>query len=141
MGVAADCKYVSQYGSRDNATKQILSNWNSASTLFKVRQFNFLHYLLNFWQNTLNVSLGILELQILDPICPPTPPPATPWNIDCDTTLNERLSLFSAWRGQKGSDNIGLWHLMSGCPTGTEVGIAWLATLYVSSLRPAPRFS
>jgi hypothetical protein len=55
-----------------------------------------------------------------------------PWNTDCSTvTLNDRLSLFSAWRGAKGSDGVGLWHLMSGCPTGSEVGIAWLATLWV----------
>lgn len=44
-------------------------------------------------------------------------------------TLNDRLSLFSDWRGKKGNDGAGLWHLMSGCPTGSEVGIAWLATL------------
>lgn len=57
------------------------------------------------------------------------------WDVDCSTvTLNDRLSLFSQWRGDKGSDGVGLWHLMSGCPTGSEVGIAWLATLQVSSL-------
>ena len=44
-------------------------------------------------------------------------------------TLNTRLSLFSQWRGAKGSDGAGLWHLMSNCPTGSEVGIAWLGTL------------
>ena len=59
-----------------------------------------------------------------------------PWNIDCGTvTLDERLSLFSQWRGAKGADGAGLWHLMSGCPTGTEVGIAWLATLRVHVYR------
>ena len=36
MGVAADCTYVSQYGSQENATSQILNNWNSASSLYKV---------------------------------------------------------------------------------------------------------
>jgi len=43
--------------------------------------------------------------------------------------LDERLSLFSQWRGAKGVDGAGLWHLMSNCPTGSEVGIAWLGTL------------
>ncbi len=54
------------------------------------------------------------------------------WNVACtdSVTLNDRLSLFSQWRGTK-SDSAGLWHLMSGCPTGSEVGIAWLAVLYV----------
>jgi len=36
MGVAADCQYTAQYGSRDNATKQILTDWNTASSLYKV---------------------------------------------------------------------------------------------------------
>lgn len=114
MGVAADCQFVSQYGSRDNATTQILNDWNTASTLYKT---------------TFNVSLGIVELQIQDPVCPTTSNASIPWNVNCNITLNERLSLFSQWRGNKGDDGAGLWHLMSGCPTGTEVGIAWLATL------------
>ncbi|KAJ7789469.1 zinc metalloprotease [Mycena olivaceomarginata] len=109
MGVAADCVYTQKYGSHSNATSQILNNWNTASSLYK---------------STFNVSLGIVELQIQDEVCP------TPVNTTMPTvTLNDRLSLFSAWRGAKGSDGVGLWHLMSGCPTGSEVGIAWLATL------------
>ncbi len=73
----------------------------------------------------------ISETNRAEPRCPSTADPSTPWNIGCSdsTTLNDRLSLFSAWRGQKGDDGAGLWHLMSGCPTGTEVGIAWLATM------------
>jgi len=43
--------------------------------------------------------------------------------------LDGRLSLFSQWRGVKGNDSAGLWHLMSNCPTGSQVGIAWLGTL------------
>ncbi|CAL1697050.1 unnamed protein product [Somion occarium] len=116
MGVAADCEYVRQYGSQQNASQQIISNFNTASALYK---------------NTFNVSLGIVELQIQDPQCPSTADSANPWNVACsnDITLNSRLSVFSDWRGKKGADGAGLWHLMSGCPTGTEVGIAWLATL------------
>ncbi|KAJ8520374.1 hypothetical protein ONZ45_g2811 [Pleurotus djamor] len=115
MGVAADCKYTSQYGSKENATTRILTDWNTASSLYK---------------STFNVSLGIIELQVQDSTCPSPVDASTPWNVDCSTvTLNDRLSLFSAWRGNKGDDGVGLWHLMSGCPTGTEVGIAWLATL------------
>ena len=55
-----------------------------------------------------------------------------PWNVNCSTPnvdLDTRLSLFSQWRGNKGNDGAGLWHLMSDCPTGSEVGIAWLGTL------------
>jgi len=36
MGVAADCAYVATYGGQGNATTQILTNWNSASSLYKV---------------------------------------------------------------------------------------------------------
>ncbi|KAF9560200.1 zinc metalloprotease, partial [Agrocybe pediades] len=115
MGVAADCTYVANYANQTNATSQILNNWNSASALYK---------------NTFNVSLGIVEVQVKDPVCPTTADPNTPWNIPCSgAELDARLSLFSQWRGAKGDDGIGLWHLMSGCPTGSEVGIAWLATL------------
>ncbi|QRW05755.1 reprolysin family zinc metalloprotease [Ceratobasidium sp. AG-Ba] len=113
MGVAADCTYTSRYGGSANATTMILNDWNTASSLYK---------------STFNVSLGIVELAIQDSTCPPASPTPNPaWNTACSDsiTLNERLSLFSAWRGQK-SDGAGLWHLMSGCPTGTEVGVAWL---------------
>ncbi|KAL4254484.1 Zinc metalloprotease [Abortiporus biennis] len=116
MGVAADCEYTTQYGSSANASQQIISNFNTASALYKT---------------TFNVSLGIVEMQVHDPTCPTTADASTPWNVGCSDslTLNDRLSLFSDWRGKKGNDGAGLWHLMSGCPTGSEVGIAWLATL------------
>ncbi|KAF7310432.1 Zinc metalloprotease [Mycena chlorophos] len=114
MGVAADCEYVTNYGGHDNATTQILNDWNSASSLYR---------------STFNVSLGIVELQIQSEVCPNPVNASFPWNVNCSTSLNDRLSLFSQWRGDKGPDGAGLWHLMSGCPTGSEVGIAWLATL------------
>lgn len=115
MGVAADCTYVSKYNGQANATTQILTNWNSASALYK---------------STFNVSLGIAELQVQSAICPTATDPAIPWNIPCSgAELDTRLSLFSQWRGTRANDGTGLWHLMSGCPTGSEVGIAWLATL------------
>ncbi|KAG9050963.1 hypothetical protein FS837_000626 [Tulasnella sp. UAMH 9824] len=118
MGVAADCEYVTKYGGSANATTQILNNWNSASALYK---------------STFNISMGIVELAVQDANCPATASSSVPWNVACSTsgvTLNDRLSLFSSWRGAKGgSDGAGLWHLMSGCPTGTEVGVAWLAQL------------
>ncbi|KAF8624848.1 hypothetical protein AX15_005729 [Amanita polypyramis BW_CC] len=122
MGVAADCEYVTRYGTQDDARKAILVNWNTASALYK---------------NTFNISLGIVELQVQSPNCPSQPDPNLPWNIPCSNTeLGDRLSIFSKWRGQKGQDGAGLWHLMSGCPSGTEVGIAWLATLCQTDVTP-----
>ncbi|VDC01988.1 unnamed protein product [Peniophora sp. CBMAI 1063] len=117
MGVAADCEYVQLYGSQENATQQILNDWNTASALYK---------------STFNVSLGIIELQVQDPVCPSTINDSAPWNVACNTTgvdLNDRLSLFSAWRGERANDGAGLWHLVSACPSGSEIGIAWLGTL------------
>ncbi|KAF5361622.1 hypothetical protein D9758_007372 [Tetrapyrgos nigripes] len=119
MGVAADCKFVSQYGTAQNATQRILNDWNSATALYK---------------STFNISLGIVEMQVQDPTCPSTVNQSMAWNVDCSSVeLDNRLSLFSQWRGAKGDDGVGLWHLMSGCPTGTEVGIAWLGTLCMST--------
>ncbi|KAF8323148.1 hypothetical protein DL93DRAFT_2070654 [Clavulina sp. PMI_390] len=116
MGVAADCTYVSFYGSVQNATAHILNNFNIVSSLYK---------------STFNVSIGIVELNVQDAECPATKDPANPWNVPCaDATLDDRLALFSQWRGDKGGgDGAGLWHLMTGCPTGTEIGVAWLGTL------------
>ncbi|KAF9259896.1 hypothetical protein L218DRAFT_907767 [Marasmius fiardii PR-910] len=117
MGVAADCVYVSKYGSPQNATQKILNDWNSASALYK---------------STFNISLGIVEMQVQSGTCPSQADSGAPWNIDCSGNggdINHRLSLFSQWRGAKGSDGVGLWHLMSGCPTGQQVGIAWLSTV------------
>ncbi|TFK41413.1 zinc metalloprotease [Crucibulum laeve] len=115
MGVAADCTYTSKFGGVANATTQILTSWNSASSLYK---------------QTFNVSLAIHDMQVRDSVCPTPANASEPWNVPCSgAELDTRLSLFSQWRGAKGDDGIGLWHLMSGCPTGSEVGIAWLATL------------
>ncbi|KAL0067913.1 hypothetical protein AAF712_005081 [Marasmius tenuissimus] len=117
MGVAADCVYVSKYGSQANATDKILNDWNSASALYK---------------STFNVSLGIIEMQVQSGSCPSQADSAVPWNINCEGNggdIQQRLSLFSQWRGSKGNDGAGLWHLMSGCPTGKQVGVAWLSTL------------
>lgn len=126
MGVAADCEYVGNYGTTQNATMQILNDWNTASALYK---------------STFNVSLGILHINVQDPSCPATAPSDAPWNVPCNNTnvtLNDRLSLFSQWRGTQGDDGTGLWHLMSGCPTGTEVGVAWLGTLCQQSSSGSP---
>ena len=99
MGVAADCNYVTRYTTAQAAKTQILTNWNSISALYR---------------STFNISIGIIELHVADPTCPSTAPSNEPWNTPCDTTttLNDRLSIFSQWRGTQ-SAAAGLWHLMS----------------------------
>jgi hypothetical protein len=137
--VAADCAYVSYYGSVQNATATILNNFNVVSSLYKVslscREVEMALTAVPRLQSTFNVSIGIVELHVQDPQCPSKPDPATAWNVNCgNVTLDQRLSLFSGWRGAKeAGDGAGLWHLMTGCPTGTEIGVAWLGTLYVIS--------
>ncbi|UOH83270.1 hypothetical protein LQV05_005990 [Cryptococcus neoformans] len=116
MGVALDCNYVAAYGSADAARTQVLNNWNQVSALYK---------------SSFKISLGIIELQVQNITCPSTPVSGEEWNVGCDAniTLDTRLGDFSAWRGAKGDDGAGLWHLMSACPTDSEVGVAWLGTL------------
>ncbi|GAA6031512.1 hypothetical protein JCM8097_006492 [Rhodosporidiobolus ruineniae] len=135
VGVAADCTYVSSYGSTEEARTQILTDMNSVSALY---------------QTSFNVSLGIVELAVMNTTCPTTSSQVDsshPWNLPCPTTgsstsgssattssigidLNSRLSVFSQWRGDKGaSDGAGLWHLLTACQTGSEVGVAWLGQL------------
>jgi len=119
MGVALDCNYVATYGGADQARTQVLNVWNQVSSLYR---------------NTFNISLGIVELAVMNETCRYNPG-GEQWNVGCDTnlTLDARLSLFSQWRGSKGSDGAGLWHLMSACPTDSEVGVAWLGTLCQTS--------
>jgi hypothetical protein len=56
MGIVADCEYTKLTGGNQNATQQILTNWNTVSLLYK---------------STFNISLGIVELQIQDSKCVP----------------------------------------------------------------------
>ena len=105
---------VRKYGSPDAAITQIIQNWNSASKIY---------------EDAFNIALGIISIKIYTLCNDP------PWNQDCrrDYGLQKRLSDFSKWRGTLGSDNAGLWHLMSDCP-GSEgnIGSAWIGLLCAS---------
>lgn len=116
MGVALDCNYVSTYGSAEAARTQVLNNWNQVSALYK---------------STFNISLGIIELVVQNATCPTSAVAGEEWNVGCSNniSLDQRLSMFSQWRGNRSDDGAGLWHLMSACPTDSEVGVAWLGTL------------
>lgn len=103
MGVAADCSYVKYYKTKENAKRQIIQNFNMASALF---------------EETFNISLGLLNITLMDSNCSDTVDPLVPWNRPCHAnySLADRLSDFSFWRSQKGHDGAGLWHLMTNCP-------------------------
>ncbi|PIA14045.1 zincin, partial [Coemansia reversa NRRL 1564] len=116
MGAAADCTYVTKYQSQDKARQQILSDWNQASAVY---------------ERQLNVALGLIQLQMEELTCPSKIDNSKAWNRGCSDSykIDQRLSDFSVWRAAKGDDGCGLWHLMTNCPTGTEVGLAWVGTM------------
>ncbi|TPX38191.1 hypothetical protein SmJEL517_g00206 [Synchytrium microbalum] len=114
VGAAADCTYVAQYGGPSGALTQILADFNAASKVY---------------ENTFNISLAVVEVAI-HTTCTPNNSSLL-WNQACSDayTINNRLSDFSHWRGQKSADQAGLWHLLTNCPSGPSVGIAWLSTV------------
>ncbi|CEP15429.1 hypothetical protein [Parasitella parasitica] len=116
MGAAADCTYVQYYRSADNAKTQIINNFNMASAVF---------------EETFNISLGLINITIMDRSCPAEIDKDVSWNRACNGSysLGDRLSDFSLWRSKMSNDGAGLWHLMTNCATGVEVGLAWLKQL------------
>ncbi|KAI9024900.1 Metallo-peptidase family M12-domain-containing protein [Phycomyces nitens] len=116
MGVAADCSYTKYYETTEKARTQIINDWNSASAVY---------------ESSFNIALGIINITIMNEVCPTTPATNTLWNQGCSDayTINNRLSDFSQWRGTMSEDGAGLWHLMTQCASGVEVGVAWLSQL------------
>ncbi|KAG1057461.1 hypothetical protein G6F43_000711 [Rhizopus delemar] len=114
MGVAADCTYTKFYKSTDATRMQIINDWNSVSSVYS---------------SSFNIGIGLINITIMDSTCPSTVSTSTAWNQVCSTSysISQRLSDFSKWRGSIGDDGAGLWHLMTTCATGQEVGIAWLS--------------
>ncbi|KAF9960260.1 hypothetical protein BGZ72_007518 [Mortierella alpina] len=118
MGVAADCTYVRRYKGAAKVRQQILANFNIASAIY---------------ESTFNIALGVIALNIVPDGCPAVPVKGEEWNQDCSPlyVMDNRLNDFSFWRGQDGraADGAGLWHLMTDCPSGPVVGIAWTKAL------------
>ncbi|KIS69376.1 uncharacterized protein UMAG_02711 [Mycosarcoma maydis] len=114
-GVASDCAYTERFGTQDDTRREILNNMNSVSNLYR---------------STFNVSIGVVELDVRSASCPSSATQDAPWNLGCGTiTIDERLSDFSRWRSQQPGNGIGLWHLMTACNSGREIGVAWLGTV------------
>ncbi|KAI8992463.1 Metallo-peptidase family M12-domain-containing protein [Pilobolus umbonatus] len=116
MGVAADCTYTKNYGDSEKARMQIINDWNAVN---------------NVYTEAINIAMGLINITIMDSGCPATPTPNAVWNRDCALTysLEQKLSDFSRWRNTIGNDGAGLWHLMTNCASGSEVGIAWKDTV------------
>jgi len=115
IGVAADCTYAALNSSTGGTRSQILQDMNSVSNLYR---------------STFNVSIGVVDMEVRDANCPSTASADAAWNVGCDgsnaPSLDQRLSLFSQWRGDRDANGTGLWHLLTTCNSGSEVGVAWL---------------
>ncbi|KAI9849033.1 MAG: hypothetical protein M1837_005924 [Sclerophora amabilis] len=112
FGIATDCTYTNSFNSSDSARQNIITQINSASSVY---------------ERTFNISLGLRNLTISPRNCPGSVQQATPWNTACadNTDIQDRLNLFSQWRGTRGDDNA-YWTLLTTCKTGSAVGLAWL---------------
>lgn len=119
VGVATDCTYTSAFNSTQSARENVIQQMNTASAL---------------WEGTFNISLGLQNLTISDPSCPGTPAQATAWNQGCSDSVDiqQRLNLFSSWRGTQPDSN-SHWTLLSTCNTGSAVGLAWLGQACVNT--------
>lgn len=122
IGIATDCTYTAAFDSPADVQQNLVSVVNAASDVY---------------ESTFNIAIGLRNLTISDRECPTTAPDSARWNIPCDgTSIEQRLDLFSSWRGalNGGNDGNAYWTLMSTCADGRSVGLAWLGQLCVSSL-------
>ena len=116
VGIATDCTYWKGFDSKEeDLRKNVIGMVNLASEVY---------------ENTFQISLGIQNLTISDEGCPGTASESAPWNVDCGNgvDISDRLSLFSAWRGQF-EDTNAYWTLLTTCATEAAVGLAWRGQL------------
>ncbi|BCR83441.1 ADAM family of metalloprotease ADM-B [Aspergillus chevalieri] len=114
IGIATDCTFTSGFSDNQTAREWIINTVNSASSVY---------------ESSFNISIGLRNLTVNEADCPTTAPESTKWNMPCDQgNVSSRLNLFSQWRGDN-KDSNAYWTLMSGCPTGSEVGLSWLGQL------------
>ncbi|KAM5349889.1 hypothetical protein ACJ41O_006394 [Fusarium nematophilum] len=111
LGIATDCTYTAEFDSLEDARANVISQVNIASQVY---------------EDTFNISLAIRNLTISDSSCPSTSSVA--WNVPCsgDLDISRRLTLFSQWRGRFPDDGNAAWTLLSGCSSGSTVGMAWI---------------
>ncbi|KAI4102449.1 MAG: hypothetical protein L6R37_004388 [Teloschistes peruensis] len=123
VGVATDCGYTASFNSDDEVNKNIIQQFSTASTLY---------------EKTFSITLGLANITLSKKDCPATPSQDAPWNTGCsgNNTITDRLNLFSQWRSER-DDNNAYWTLLTSCPTGSEVGLAWLGQLCVKEVTKA----
>lgn len=123
IGVATDCKMTDFFKS-NSTPKDAAKDW----------VINLVNTASNLYEDSFNVSIGLRNLTVNDQSCPTTATAATPWNVGCDGgNITWRLNEFSKWRASNADSNA-YWTLMTGCPTGQEVGVSWMGALCNSNL-------
>ncbi|KAF7556413.1 hypothetical protein G7Z17_g1476 [Cylindrodendrum hubeiense] len=116
LGIATDCTYTAQFDSTDDLREHVLAQINTASQLY---------------EQSFNISLRVRNLTISDAACPTQQTAEAPWNGDCSSGLStsDRLGVFSQWRSEIDDSENAVWTLLTGCNSGSTVGIAWMGTL------------
>ena len=118
IAVACDCNFTKLCGGVDNASREIVKAFAQASLSFE-RHFN--------------MALGIVEIKAM-PECNDLANVEKgdgnllKWNRKCDSTytMKQRLSDFSEWQMHGfGDSNPGVTHLITGCYSGSTVGLSW----------------
>ncbi|KAL9043074.1 MAG: hypothetical protein Q9214_003606, partial [Letrouitia sp. 1 TL-2023] len=120
VGVATDCGYTASFNSDDDANKNIINQFATASSLY---------------EKSFNITLGLAHITLSPGNCPSTPPQDAPWNTGCggNMSITDRLNSFSQWRSERNDSNA-YWSLLTSCPTGPEVGLSWLGQLCVNEV-------
>lgn len=116
VGIATDCNYWEEFEEDEQDLREnIITMVNQASELY---------------EDTFSISLGIKNLTIIDRNCTGSTSDSSPWNLPCSSgvSLNDRLNLFSQWRGRS-IDSNAYWTLLTTCNTDTAVGLAWRGQL------------
>ncbi|KAL5046457.1 hypothetical protein BDW71DRAFT_197642 [Aspergillus fruticulosus] len=120
VGIATDCSYTASFDSSEELIQSLISMVNTASEVF---------------ESSFNIALSFHNLTVMESGCPSTPGNDEPWNAGCPAgDLNWRLNAFSSWRSRLRGDENAYWTLMTGCPTGTEVGVSWVGELCNSEM-------
>ncbi|RDW86064.1 ADAM family of metalloprotease ADM-A [Aspergillus mulundensis] len=115
VGIATDCTFTASFDSSEDLTSALIDMVNTASQVF---------------ESSFNIALSFHNLSISDSACPSTASSSEPWNTPCSSgDLNSRLNAFSSWRSNLRGDDNAYWTLMTGCPTGSEVGVSWVGEL------------
>ncbi|KAJ9054554.1 hypothetical protein DSO57_1013041 [Entomophthora muscae] len=116
MAVAADCTYVQKHGTVAKAKETIIRNWNIVSGIYKK----------NF-----GVQLGIVDIFAPYETCLKDPYENMAWNRACHSGfgLEDRLNNFSMWAERSSHPKDTVWHLVTNCSSGNNVGLAYKGTL------------